>query len=210
MAGNQRLIQIRISTMCIFRASQKLLCFNTGRKLLSFQVLCSKPTVHIDYYKRVRCRFEPVSGGKKVTIEEKQVFKQRADSCRSIRSLHGPAPALFNFTVIFCRYNSSWLSCWWWAMFQQHTHISEQYFLLEDSHIKPFIKKRNSASLEREKKKKYIYFKFCIGHLSNCRVRTKSLKLLIYTIFSRPFAGVSGSIFIWSLIQIVKAHTLLN
>lgn len=168
--------------MCIFRASQKLLCFNTGRKLLSFQVLCSKPTVHIDYYKRVRCRFEPVSGGGGVgiTIEEKQVFKQRADSCWSIRSLHGPAPALFNFTVIFCRYNSSWLSCWWWAMFQQHMHISEQYFLVENSDIKPFIRKRNSASLEREKKK-YTYFKFYIGHLSNWRVRTKSLKLLIDT-----------------------------
>lgn len=53
LAGNQRPIQIRISTMCIFRASQKLLCFNTQRKLLyfQFQVLCSKPTVYIDYTK---------------------------------------------------------------------------------------------------------------------------------------------------------------
>lgn len=209
MAGNQRLIQIRISTMCIFRASQKLLCFNTGRKLLSFQfqVLCSKPTVHINNHKRVRCWFEPVSGVGGITIEEKQVFKQWADSRWSIRSLHGPAPALFNFTVIFCRYNSSWLNCWWWAMFQEHMHMSEQYLLSEDSHIKSFIRKRNSASLERQK---CTYFEFSIGHLSNCRVRTKSLKLLIYTIFPGPFTGVSGSIFSWSLIQIVKAHTLLN
>lgn len=53
LAGNQRPIQIRISTMCIFRASQKLLCFNTQRKLLyfQFQVLCCKPTVYIDYTK---------------------------------------------------------------------------------------------------------------------------------------------------------------
>lgn len=119
--------------------------------------------------------------GEKNTIEKQQVFKQWTDSCRSIRSLHGPARTLFNFTLI-CRYNSSWLSWWWWAMFQQYLHLSEQYLLSEDSHIKSFIRKRNSASLEREKKI-HTYFKFCSGHLSTCRIRTKSFKFwfIIYS-----------------------------
>lgn len=66
LAGNQRPIQIRISTMCIFRASQKLLCFNTQRKLLyfQFQVLYSKPTVCIDYTNGSDVGWSQFLGGK--------------------------------------------------------------------------------------------------------------------------------------------------
>jgi hypothetical protein len=60
-----------------------------------------------------------------------------------------------------------------------HLHLSEQYLLSEDFHIKSFLRKRNTTGLEIEKKI-YNYFKFSIAHLSPCGFKTKSLRLWIY------------------------------
>lgn len=98
LAGNQRPLQIRISTVSIFRASQRLFCSNTQRNLLyfQFQVLCSEPTVSIDYTKGSHAGLSQFLGGK-VTAEENQVFQQWTDSCRSRRPAHGANSLSFQF-----------------------------------------------------------------------------------------------------------------
>lgn len=108
LAGNQRPIQIRISTMCIFRASQKLFCFNTQRMLLyfQFQVFCTKPTVYRDYTKRHMLVGASFGSGGNSPLRNSKCLNNKLTAAGRWDPSTGPTPALFNFTAI-CRPKSS-------------------------------------------------------------------------------------------------------
>lgn len=129
LARNQRPIQIRISTPHIFQSKSEAALFITQRKLLSFsfQVLCSKLTVYIDYTKG-SCVVWAVSGGGNHYWGLASVKTMNWQLLLHYTPFTGPTPALFNFTVI-CRYSSGRLSWWWWAMFQYTcTYLSNTFY----------------------------------------------------------------------------------
>lgn len=172
LARNQRPIQIRISTMHIFRASQELLCFNTQRRLLCFwfQVLCSKPTVYIDYTKGACVGLSPFLGENSPWRNNKYLNNELA----AAGPWDPPMGQLLLFSVSLW-YTDKSLDGWAGGdrLYSNSTCIYQSNTFYLKTHIKYFIRKRNIDALDREKKKMYTYFNFLVIHLSTFRVRTK-------------------------------------